>query len=159
VKEVLFGIRAISPLVVALILLVVCVLRQPLPDKGFIVDDADWEESEEEDEENEAAAEQDEAGSEQQQQRGGSSSCGGSEAELGRDSGSAAAAAAKDMELGAVPVGDLSCNSCLLAQQVLCGVDCANAPLWQLTDYANDGLPYFKSSEIALHGSALLDDM
>jgi hypothetical protein len=31
VKDVLFGIRAISPLVVALILLVVCVLRQLQP--------------------------------------------------------------------------------------------------------------------------------
>jgi hypothetical protein len=91
---------------VALILLVVFVLRQPLPDKGFIVDDADWEESEDEEEANEAAAEQDEAASEQQQRGGSSSSGGGSEKELGRDSGSAAATA-KDVELGAVPVGDL----------------------------------------------------
>jgi hypothetical protein len=105
VKEVIFGIRAISPLVVALILLVVFVLRQPLPDKGFIVDDADWEESEDEESENEAAAQQDEAGNEQQQ-RGGSSSCGGSEKELARDSGSAAAAA-KDVELGTASVSDL----------------------------------------------------
>jgi hypothetical protein len=35
VKEVVYAVRAISPLLVALVLLVVVVLRQPLPSKGF----------------------------------------------------------------------------------------------------------------------------
>jgi hypothetical protein len=39
VKEVVYGVRAISPLLVALVLLVVVVLRQPLPVKGFTEDD------------------------------------------------------------------------------------------------------------------------
>jgi hypothetical protein len=122
IKEVIFGVRAISPLVVALILLVACVLRQPLPDKGFVVDDADWEESEEGEEEesdntiepeDEAAAA---AGYERQQQQRGSSS-NGSEGELGRDSGSTSTAAAaalvttKDVELGAVQVGTFCGNA------------------------------------------------
>jgi hypothetical protein len=123
IKEVIFGIRAISPLVVALILLVACVLQQPLPDNGFVIDDPDWEESEEEestDEEDKAdnaSEQQDEAAGYEKQWRG-SSSGGGSEAELGRDSGStstAAAAAAvtlaKDVELGAVKVSDVGSDS------------------------------------------------
>lgn len=35
----MYGVRAISPLLVALSLLVVAVLRQPLPTKGFLVDE------------------------------------------------------------------------------------------------------------------------
>ncbi|KAF6254258.1 hypothetical protein COO60DRAFT_335201 [Scenedesmus sp. NREL 46B-D3] len=110
VKEVLFGIRAISPLVVVLILLVVCVLRQPLPNKGFVVDYAEWEESEGEEEEEDAAG-HDETSS-HKQRWGSSSGDVGSEAELGIDIGSnaAAAAAAKDVEHGAVQVR-YSCNS------------------------------------------------
>lgn len=34
-KEVVYAVRAISPLLIALVLLVVVVLRQPLPSKGF----------------------------------------------------------------------------------------------------------------------------
>ncbi|WIA41647.1 hypothetical protein OEZ86_009003 [Tetradesmus obliquus] len=103
IKEVIFGIRAISPLVVALILLVTCVLKQPLPDSGFLVDNSDWEESEDEDED--VSQEEQEGGSEQQEGAGaekqwrGSSSGGGSEGELARDSGSTSTAAAKDVEL------------------------------------------------------------
>ncbi|WIA21356.1 hypothetical protein OEZ85_000577 [Tetradesmus obliquus] len=108
IKEVIFGIRAISPLVVALILLVTCVLKQPLPDSGFLVDNPDWEESEDEDED--VSQEEQEGGSEKQEGAGaekqwrGSSSGGGSEGELARDSGSTSTAAAKDVELGAVQV-------------------------------------------------------
>lgn len=36
VKEVVYAVRAISPLIVALVLLVVVVLRQPLPSTGFV---------------------------------------------------------------------------------------------------------------------------
>lgn len=39
VKEVVYAVRAISPLLVALVFLVVVVLRQPLPSKGFTDDD------------------------------------------------------------------------------------------------------------------------
>jgi hypothetical protein len=35
VKEIVYAVRAISPLLVALVLLVVVVLHQPLPSKGF----------------------------------------------------------------------------------------------------------------------------
>lgn len=45
VKEVVYAVRAISPLLVALVLLVVVVLRQPLPSKGF----TDFEDEDEED--------------------------------------------------------------------------------------------------------------
>jgi hypothetical protein len=41
VKEVVYAVRAISPLLVALVFLVVVVLRQPLPSKGFTDDDDD----------------------------------------------------------------------------------------------------------------------
>jgi hypothetical protein len=37
-KEVVYGVRAISPLLAALALLVVVVLRQPLPNKSFLLD-------------------------------------------------------------------------------------------------------------------------
>lgn len=46
--------RAIAPLIVALVLLVVVGLRQPLPDQGFVADDAEWEESDSEEVEDEA---------------------------------------------------------------------------------------------------------
>lgn len=45
VKEVVYAVRAITPLLVALVLLVTVVLRQPLPAKGF----TDMDEEEEED--------------------------------------------------------------------------------------------------------------
>jgi hypothetical protein len=39
VKEVVYGVRAISPLIVSLVLLIVVVLRQPLPETTFLVID------------------------------------------------------------------------------------------------------------------------
>lgn len=102
---------------VALILLVTCVLKQPLPDSGFLVDNPDWEESEDEDED--VSQEEQEGGSEQQEGAGaekqwrGSSSGGGSDGELARDSGSTSTAAAKDVELGAVQVCGVSRSTML----------------------------------------------
>lgn len=49
VAEVVYAVRAISPLIVALVLLVVVVLRQPLPSKGFVdFDDEDDDDGDDE---------------------------------------------------------------------------------------------------------------
>lgn len=46
VKEVVYAVRAISPLLVALVLLVVVVLRQPLPSQGFSDEEGAFSDSE-----------------------------------------------------------------------------------------------------------------
>ncbi|WIA21511.1 hypothetical protein OEZ85_000714 [Tetradesmus obliquus] len=47
IKEVVYGVRAICPLLIALVFLVVVVLRQPLPFDGFMVDEEEDDEQSE----------------------------------------------------------------------------------------------------------------
>eukprot|EP00883_Tetradesmus_obliquus_P012903 jgi/Sobl393_1/5802/SZX75346.1 len=47
IKEVVYGVRAICPLLIALVFLVVVVLRQPLPFDGFVVDEEEDDEQSE----------------------------------------------------------------------------------------------------------------
>jgi hypothetical protein len=97
---VVYGIRAISPLLVALVLLVVAVLRQPLPEASFLVKEEGEEEGAEEGEEAKQGEAQ--AGAGGGGDAGGKAGGGGGDEDGAAEGGGAAGEAAGDVEQGEV---------------------------------------------------------